>query len=111
PPALRELFSESGLYMLASPDIRQQPLHLTRRLVSSQKFVRWHMIQILADRAVVNDHGMRADDVENEFRWKKASIVLAERRTSAFDAVARSTSIPSDSMAWRTSPTVPSSAM
>ena len=27
---------------------------------------------------------MRADDVENEFRWKKASIVLAERRTIAF---------------------------
>src|SRR5882724_2984738 len=83
-PALRELFSESILYMLAFPDIGQQPLHFTRRLVSSQKFVRWHIVQISADRAAVNDHGMRADDVENEFRWKKASIVLAKRGTVTF---------------------------
>src|SRR6266498_5208026 len=84
PPAFRELFSESVLHTLAFPDIGQQPLHLTRRLVSSQKFVRWHMVQISADRAAVNDHGMRADDVENEFRWKKTSIVLAKRGTVTF---------------------------
>src|SRR4029077_14949854 len=84
PPALRELFSESVLCTLAFPAIAQQPLHLTRRLVSSQKFIRWHTVQISADRAAVNDHGMRADDVENEFRWKKASIVLAKRGTVTF---------------------------
>src|SRR6185312_3994199 len=42
------------------------------------------MVQILANRAVVYDHGMRADDVEYELRWKKASVVLAERRTVTF---------------------------
>src|SRR5262245_25393164 len=42
------------------------------------------MVQISADGATVNDRGMRADNVENEFRGKKASIVLAERRTVAF---------------------------
>src|SRR5215471_16066048 len=55
-----------------------------RGLVSSQKFVRWHMVQISADGATVNDRGMRADNVENELGWKKASIVLAERRTVTF---------------------------
>src|SRR4030095_148306 len=74
-PALRELFSESILYTLAFPDIGQHPIHSARRLVSAQKFVRWHIVQISADRAAVDDHGMRADDVEDEFRWKKASIV------------------------------------
>src|SRR6266498_4629528 len=57
PPAFRELFSESVLHTLAFPDIGQQPLHLTRRLVSSQKFVRWHMVQISADRAAVTTMG------------------------------------------------------
>src|SRR5262249_46528453 len=42
------------------------------------------MVQISTDGAIVNDRGMRADDVENEFGWKKASIVLAERRTVTF---------------------------
>src|SRR4030095_5971067 len=65
PPALRELFSESVFHTLAFLDIGQQPLHFTCRLVSSQKFVRWHIVQISADRAAVNDHRMRADDVEN----------------------------------------------
>src|SRR5215475_6900043 len=55
-----------------------------RGLVSSQKFVRWHMVQISEDGASINDGWMRADDVENEFRGKKASIVLAERRTVTF---------------------------
>src|SRR5438445_12668130 len=63
-PALRELFSESILYTLAFPNIGQQPLYFTRRLASSQKFVRWHIVQISADRASVTDHGMRSDDFE-----------------------------------------------
>src|SRR5215475_3109298 len=55
-----------------------------RGLVSSQKFVRWHMVQISEDGASINDCWMRAYDVENEYRGKKASIVLAERRTVTF---------------------------
>src|SRR5947199_5278184 len=84
PLAFRELFSESVLCTLAFPNIGQQPLHLTRRLVSSEKFVRWHIVEISADRTAVDDDGMRADDVKNEFRWKKASIVLAKRGTVTF---------------------------
>src|SRR5678816_4371341 len=50
------------------------------------------MVQISTDCAAVNDRGMRADDVENEFGWKKASIVLAERRTVTFrERVSQST--------------------
>src|SRR5438552_1987648 len=81
---LPELFSERLLYTLAFPDVGQQPLHFTRRLVSSQEFVRWHVVQISADSATVNDDRVGADDVENEFRWKKAAIVLAKRGTIIF---------------------------
>src|SRR5262245_57528834 len=42
------------------------------------------MVQVSTDGAAVNDRGMRADNVENEFRGKKASIVLTQRRTVAF---------------------------
>src|SRR5882724_13293620 len=83
-PALRELFSERVLHMLAFPDIGQQSLHFTRRLVRSQEFFRRHVVQVSADRTAVHHGRMRADDVEDELRGKQASIVLAKRGTVTF---------------------------
>src|ERR1700754_398940 len=43
-PPLRKLFAESVFNTLAFPNIGQQPLHFARRLVFSQKFVRWYIV-------------------------------------------------------------------
>src|SRR5207244_12524978 len=53
-------------------------------LVSPPKTAAWPVEFGAGDRAARNDHGMRADDVEKEFRWKKASVVLAKRGTVTF---------------------------
>ena len=75
------LFSKGRFDPFLFPDIVQQPIDVARRVVIIRKLVRWHMIKIPAYRVATNYNRMGADNFENEFRWKKPPVVLAQGET------------------------------
>src|SRR5207245_1572098 len=74
-PELVALLPESGLDLLAFADIREQSLDFTRRLVGSEELIGRHVVHVPSDAAAIDDHWMRADDVQDELRRTELAVV------------------------------------